>query len=107
MPISLDTCLCIIQSDIASDDKIIIKQSRLLSHVYSDCNSNDQKFMMVASVLVGYTTKGSSSMTRPPLNSATGMLYDTTVDDEKNPRRFVKYDKQEYYPEYVIEYTTK
>ncbi|CAL4075809.1 unnamed protein product, partial [Meganyctiphanes norvegica] len=80
--------------------------SAAYSHNYSHSDSSGSRFMMVARVLVGYTVKGDSSMTRPPTNPTTGMLYDTTVDDEINPKIFVKYDKQEYYPEYIIEYTT-
>ncbi|CAL4181223.1 unnamed protein product, partial [Meganyctiphanes norvegica] len=79
--------------------------STAYSHSYCDTDSNGHRFMMVAKVLVGYTTKGDASMTRPPLNPSTGMLYDTTVDNVSKPKIFVKYDNQEYYPEYVIEYT--
>lgn len=61
-------------------------------------------FLLVAEVIVGEVTKGDSSMTRPPKNVFTNELYDTTVDDPVAPKVFVKYDKQEYCPLYVIEF---
>ena len=35
---------------------------------------------------------------------ATGKLFDTTVDNEGAPIVYVKYDTQEYYPEFVVHY---
>lgn len=58
---------------------------------------------MVAEVIIGQIAKGDPSMKRPPKNPTTGELYDTTVDNVNSPKVFVKYDKQEYCPFYIIE----
>lgn len=60
-------------------------------------------FLVLAEVIVGEVTTGHSSLSRPPLNTTTGLLYDTTVDNIDAPTIFVKYEKEEYYPEYVVE----
>lgn len=60
--------------------------------------------MFLAQVIIGMVAKGDPSLTRPPCNPSTNALYDTTVDDITAPTVFVKYDKEEYYPEYIIEF---
>lgn len=60
--------------------------------------------MFLAQVIIGMVTEGNSSYTRPPPNPNTGALYDTTVDNITAPTVFVKYEKGEYYPEYIIEF---
>ncbi|XP_069972765.1 protein mono-ADP-ribosyltransferase PARP12 [Penaeus vannamei] len=69
---------------------------------YCRPDSNRLKYLIVAKVLVGTITVGANEFERPPLNPATGSLFDTTVDNETQPKVFVKYDKQDYYPHYVI-----
>lgn len=75
------------------------------SYKYCVPDAASMKYMFVARVAVGAFTIGKSSMVRPPQNPATGMLFDSTVDRELNPGIIVKYDKQEYYPEYVLTLT--
>nr|XP_045582068.1 uncharacterized protein LOC123745523 isoform X2 [Procambarus clarkii] len=60
--------------------------------------------LILADVIIGSVVRGSPTLTRPPTNISTNLLYDTTVDDEHAPTIFVKYDKEEYYPEYIIEF---
>ncbi|KAK3894674.1 hypothetical protein Pcinc_001574 [Petrolisthes cinctipes] len=60
------------------------------------------RYMFVVRVMVGSYTVGDSSMVRPPINPVTSTLYDSTVDNLRRPSIFVKYEKQEYYPEYII-----
>ena len=60
--------------------------------------------MFVVDVLVGKCALGKPNMLRPPVNPSTNLLYDTTVDNLRNTKVYVKYDSQEYYPEYVVEY---
>nr|XP_053657479.1 protein mono-ADP-ribosyltransferase PARP12-like isoform X1 [Cherax quadricarinatus] len=75
------------------------------SYNYSRPDSTGMKYMFVARTAVGSITRGSSSMVRPPTNPATNLPFDSTVNDELNPTIIVKYDKQEYYPEYILTMT--
>ncbi|XP_063610546.1 uncharacterized protein LOC134784410 [Penaeus indicus] len=69
---------------------------------YCRPDSTGLRYLFVAKVLVGAIVLGEKDLRRPPLNTATNNLFDTTVDNETHPTIFVKYDKQEYYPEYII-----
>ncbi len=73
-----------------------------VAHVYC---SGSNKTLFIARVIVGTITFGNSSLVRPPTNPFTKMLYDSTVDNIPNPSIIVKYDTQEYYPEYVLSVT--
>ena len=73
-----------------------------VSHRFNKSGGN--RFMFIALVLVGQYDKGNSSLSRPPHDSMTNLLFDTTVDSISQPTIFVKYDMQEYYPEYIVEY---
>ncbi|KAG7166204.1 mono-ADP-ribosyltransferase PARP12-like 2 [Homarus americanus] len=69
------------------------------SYGYSRNDSAGLRYMFVARVAVGSIVPGNSAMARPPTNPATGAPYDSTGDGTSV---IVKYDKQEYYPEYII-----
>ncbi|XP_069972796.1 protein mono-ADP-ribosyltransferase PARP12-like [Penaeus vannamei] len=75
-----------------------------ITYCYNNCSHDTAglKYLFVAKVLVGTITVGAKDLRRPPLNPATNELFDTTVDNETQPTIFVKYDKQEYYPYYLI-----
>lgn len=62
----------------------------------------NQRYLLVAQVVVGTAVQGDSTMHCPPQNPATSIPYNSTVDDEFDPTIIVKYDKQEYYPQYII-----
>lgn len=72
------------------------------SYNYCRADTNGMKYMFIVRVAVGLFAVGNSSMVRPPSNPATSDLYDSTVNNKANPSIIVKYDKQEYYPEYVV-----
>nr|XP_012623418.1 zinc finger CCCH-type antiviral protein 1 isoform X1 [Microcebus murinus] len=55
--------------------------------------------MFVARVLVGNFIEGDKTYTSPPPQ------YDSCVDTSLNPSVFVIFEKDQIYPEYVIEYT--
>jgi poly [ADP-ribose] polymerase 7/11/12/13 len=61
--------------------------------------------MFLAKVLVGLMCTGKSSMKYPPEWIGT-IQYDTTVDDPAKPTIYVKYDSNDYYPAYLIQYTS-
>lgn len=69
------------------------------SYGYCRADSAGLKYMFVARVAVGSITPGNASMARPPINPTTNAPYDSTGDGVSV---IVKYDKQEYYPEYVL-----
>lgn len=56
--------------------------------------------MFVARVLVGDFTQGYRESLNPPPPP-----YDSYVDVKLNPSIFVIYEKDQIYPQYVIEYT--
>lgn len=55
--------------------------------------------MFVARVLVGGFIEGHKAYVSPPLQ------YDSCVDTRLNPSVFIIFQKDQIYPEYVIEYT--
>ncbi|XP_042206479.1 protein mono-ADP-ribosyltransferase PARP12-like isoform X2 [Homarus americanus] len=78
--------------------------SAAVARSHCTVDGNGHFFVLLAGVIIGTVTKGTPTLTRPPTNLSTGKQYDTTVDDVHAPTIFVKYDKGEYYPEYIIEF---
>ena len=84
-----------------------------VSSYYSDAYAKEDdltssKFMFVAKVLVGAYAVGHSSYRRPPQKDPTNPasdLYDSCVDYEPFPTIFVVFDTDQFYPEYIIEYS--
>ncbi|NXP27013.1 PAR12 polymerase, partial [Scytalopus superciliaris] len=72
---------------------------------YSDkyCGTDSSKTMFLARVLVGEFTCGCSHYVRPPMKDSQN-FYDSCVNDFLNPSIFVIFEKQQIYPEYLIEY---
>ncbi|XP_056197982.1 protein mono-ADP-ribosyltransferase PARP12-like isoform X3 [Falco biarmicus] len=62
------------------------------------------KTMFLARVLVGEFALGSSSYVRPPLKDNQN-FYDSCVNSYSNPSIFVIFEKQQVYPEYLIDYS--
>ena len=63
--------------------------------------------MFISRVLVGDFTKGSSDYRRPPSKDGRGAnLYDSCVDDVANPSIYVVFERQQIYPEYLLQYKT-
>lgn len=78
------------------------------SDVYAKKDANSSQFIFLVKVLVGTYTKGDSSYRRPPPkqpSNPSSDLYDSCVDDEYNPTIFVVFDTDQFYPEYIIEYS--
>lgn len=74
------------------------------SDSYAQPDDEGHKFMFLCKVLAGKTCQGKSDYTRPPQQFAGGPLFDSCVDNEKNPRIYCVYHDSQYYPEYLIEY---
>ncbi|KAJ8002914.1 hypothetical protein DPEC_G00163920 [Dallia pectoralis] len=74
------------------------------SHPYIKSPSRGKKIMFVALVLVGEFTIGRSRYRRPPQKGSSKALYDSCVNSESNPSIFVVFEKQQIYPEFLIEY---
>ncbi|CAL8322752.1 unnamed protein product [Gadus morhua 'NCC'] len=75
------------------------------SDKYSKAHGGLRRVMFVAHVLVGEFTLGSSSYARPPSKSTSKNLYDSCVDCARDPKIFVVFEKQQIYPEYIIDYS--
>ena len=79
------------------------------SDSYAKEDFNSSKFMFMAKVLVGSYTTGHSGYRRPPPKNPSDPasdLYDSCVDDTSFPTIFVVFDTDQFYPEYIIEYST-
>ncbi|XP_049929013.1 protein mono-ADP-ribosyltransferase PARP12 isoform X2 [Epinephelus moara] len=72
---------------------------------YAKAKGSLNKIMFVALILVGEYTRGSSSYVRPPAKGNSRTLYDSCVDCVSNPSIYVIFEKQQIYPEYVIDYS--
>lgn len=81
----------------------VLHCSCAIARTYCTPDAQGHIFLIQAEVIIGYVTKGTKSLNRPPPNPSTGLLFDTTVDDITAPTLFVKYEKEEYYPEYIID----
>ncbi|KAF7667404.1 hypothetical protein LDENG_00063480 [Lucifuga dentata] len=75
------------------------------SNKYVKARKGMNKIMFVALILVGEYTKGNVRYVRPPAKGTSNNLYDSCVDSETNPSIFVIFEKQQIYPEYLIEYS--
>ncbi|XP_058842381.1 protein mono-ADP-ribosyltransferase PARP12-like [Acipenser ruthenus] len=74
------------------------------SHSYTG-SSSSSRTMFVTRVLVGESIKGNSGYLRPPSKDGGDTnFYDSCVDDTLNPSIYVVFEKQQVYPEYVIQY---
>ncbi|NXQ87462.1 PAR12 polymerase, partial [Nyctibius grandis] len=78
--------------------------ARDASYSHNYCREDSfLKTMFLARVLVGEFTRGDSSYVRPPLKDNQN-FYDSCVNSFSNPSIFVIFEKQQIYPEYLIEY---
>lgn len=80
--------------------------SSSVARTYCTPDAQGHLFMILAEVIIGYVTLGNKNLNKPPQNNLTNEAYDTTVDSMTAPTIFVKYFKEEYYPEYIIKFTT-
>ncbi|XP_076085072.1 E3 ubiquitin-protein ligase MIB2-like isoform X1 [Mytilus galloprovincialis] len=78
------------------------------SDLYSQADQNGHKFMFLVKVLAGKTCIGRPEYLRPPPQdhkNPNGPIFDSCVDNEKNPRIYCIFHDTQYYPEHLIEYT--
>ncbi|KFQ39990.1 Poly [ADP-ribose] polymerase 12, partial [Mesitornis unicolor] len=75
------------------------------SHQY--CSSRGGHYtMFVAQVLVGDFVQGNAEYPHPPPRpNNSNRLYDSCVDDPKDPSIFVIFEKHQIYPAYILEYS--
>ncbi|XP_042563222.1 uncharacterized protein LOC122132670 [Clupea harengus] len=74
---------------------------------YSNSYTSDHsvRSMFVCRVLAGSYTRGQSQYRLPPSIDGGLLLYDSCVNDVRDPSIFVVFDKQQVYPEFLITYT--
>lgn len=60
--------------------------------------------MFACRVLVGQYTKGQSHYRRPPAKDEAGNLYDSCVNDLREPTIYVVFERSQVYPEFLITY---
>lgn len=61
--------------------------------------------MFLSRLLVGEYTEGSPDYVRPPHKDKGGMsLFDSCVDNVANPSIYVIFERQQIYPEYLLQY---
>uniref|UniRef100_F6YBZ2 Poly [ADP-ribose] polymerase n=1 Tax=Ciona intestinalis TaxID=7719 RepID=F6YBZ2_CIOIN len=69
------------------------------------CDRQDGYYTVIlATVLTGNYTKGYGNMRDAGVNKD-GVLYDSSVDNESNPKFFVVYHDASAYPKYVVTFT--
>ena len=79
------------------------------SHSYAKRDDNMFQFIFLTKVLVGSYTEGHSSYRRPPPKQPSDPasdLYDSCVDNTSNPTIFVVFDTDQFYPDYIIQYSS-
>lgn len=77
------------------------------SDLYAKPDENRHKYMFVAKVLAGKVSLGNSELKRPPPinpDDRHSALFDACVDNVNNPKIYCVFDKNQYYPEYIIKY---
>ncbi|VDI03290.1 E3 ubiquitin-protein ligase mind-bomb [Mytilus galloprovincialis] len=78
------------------------------SDLYAQADQDGHKFMFLVKVLAGKTCIGRPEYLRPPpqdTKNPNSPLFDSCVDNEKNPRIYCAFHDTQYYPEHLIEYT--
>ena len=63
--------------------------------------------MFLARVLLGQCTNFTATDRRPPMNEATGRLFDSTTGYLGNTKCYVIFDPMQHYPEYIIEFNAQ
>jgi poly [ADP-ribose] polymerase 7/11/12/13 len=76
------------------------------SDLYAQADKQRNKYMFLVKVLCGKWNYGSKEYKRPPPVDPTNLyeLCDCCVDNVEDPRIFCVFDKNQYYPYYLIKY---
>jgi len=70
---------------------------------FSPPDMNKNKHVFQCRVLTGHFHFGRPDLVEPPVrDKKTLALYDSVVDDTKNPKKFVVFHDAQVYPEYLI-----
>ena len=76
--------------------------------LYCTPDANDIQTVFLVRVVVGEYCKGYKHAVTPDVrNAAKNQLYDSTVDNPRDPSIFVTYHDAQAYPEYCIKFTQK
>lgn len=78
------------------------------SDLYARTDKDRNKYMFLAKVLCGKWDQGDPNYKRPPRidpKDSHSDFFDSCVDNVDNPKIFCIYDKNQYYPHYLIKYT--
>ena len=73
------------------------------STTYAKPNSKGVQHMFLCRVVVGVYCQGKKDALTPDVRRG-HQLYDTTVDDTRNPTRYVTYHDAQAYPDYLIKF---
>ncbi|XP_048753764.2 E3 ubiquitin-protein ligase MIB2-like [Ostrea edulis] len=77
------------------------------SDLYAQVDKDRSKYMFLVKVLCGNCALGDPKYARPPPvdpKNPISELYDCCVDNLDNPRVFCVFDKNQYYPQYLVKY---
>ena len=73
--------------------------------LYSQRDANDVQSIFLARVVVGEYCLGVQDAITPDVrDAATSALYDSTVDNVRDPSIFVTYNDGQAYPEYLVKF---
>lgn len=96
------------------DYRMYVNRNSYGTHFYqtvahAEMNSRNLAFIcpvfILSQVIVGSPViTFDPKITRPPISEVTNLPFDTAVDHIGKPNLYVKYEAQEYYPEYLIQY---
>ncbi|XP_052411032.1 protein mono-ADP-ribosyltransferase PARP12 isoform X4 [Carassius gibelio] len=67
-------------------------------------DGSDVRLMFACRVLVGFYTRGAAHLRHPPARNTDGRLYDSCVDNPRDPAVFVVFDRCQIYPEFLISF---
>ena len=76
------------------------------STTYSRPNAEGIQYMFACRVVVGEYCLGKNEALTPDARQG-HQLYDTTVNDVKNPSIFVTYHDAQAYPDYLVKFTQR
>ena len=73
------------------------------STTYSRPNAQGVQHMFLAQVVIGEYCRGVQDALAPRARDG-AVLFDSTVDDVRNPRIFVTYRDSQAYPDYLVKF---
>lgn len=99
---NFDWRLCGVHGTSYGKGSYFARDAKYSNHFTSE---SDVKSMFLSRLLVGEYTEGSPDYVRPPHKDKGGMsLFDSCVDNVANPCIYVIFERQQIYPEYLLQY---